>query len=100
MSHDHTQPDWDEYGTLIKELGVRHADERKAQVKIALDADDEDFGDLLRRVMKDHDGRRNPALRSINEQLDVADHHPDEYGAVSSSTFYDWCREHDVDVNR
>lgn len=101
MSHDHDPPDWDgEYATILKRMGVDLADDRKGQVKAALDADGEDMATILRRVMKEHNGRTNTARKAVNNQLRAADHYDDdEYGVISETTFYGWCDEHGVDID-
>lgn len=100
MSHECQPPDWNgEYATTLKKMAIGLADgDRKQQIMVALEADEEDMSTLLRRVVKDHNGRKNTARRAINKQLEAADHYDhDKYGFISENTFYNWCDDHGVD---
>jgi len=98
MPHECEPPDWDEYAKTIKKMGVSLAkDDREKQVKVAFESD-ESMPDLLRRELADHDGKKRPALRSINKRLREADHYDhDTHGEVSTATFYEWCKKYEID---
>lgn len=88
----HAPPDWQgDYATILKKMAVSHADgEREKQVKAAVDPPD-DFPTFIRRLLNKHDGRKRPALRELNERLETVDYYDDdEFGTVSSTTFYGW----------
>lgn len=92
MSDADHAPDWQgEYATIFKKMAVSHVDgNREQQVKTAA-APDDDFPRFIRRLLKKHDGRKRPALRELNDRLEAVDYYDDdEFGTVSSSTFYEW----------
>jgi len=90
MTHNHKPPDWEAYAKTFKQMEKSlNKSSRERQLERTFG---EPMKRLLIRVLDDHDGRKRPALRKLNDRLRENDDYDDEsYGVISPNTFYDWC---------
>lgn len=88
MSHE--PPEWDRYEQVFKDMDrVLAKSSRERQLEQAFG---EPMKRLLIRVLDNHDGRKRPAMRSLNDRLRENDNYDHESnGVISPNTFYSWC---------
>lgn len=88
-------PDWEAYAETFEKMEKSLTkSSRERQLERAFG---EPMKRLLIRVLDDHNGRKRPAMRSLNDRLRESDDYDHEaHGVISPNTFYNWCDRYGV----
>lgn len=80
--------DWNQYRDVVKTIDAEPVEKaRFRQLEMALG---ESLPKVMRRVLREHNGSKRPALRKFNNRLrDNPEYDDDANGVVSPNTWYD-----------